>query len=103
MRNKWNQLALSGIVATGLSAFAVPAVAAIAGCEHRPSDDVQIAQVQLSNDGLYSGPITGMENHRTRVALRRFQRNNELRVNGRLDRQTRDAMGMSRACPSVAY
>ena len=98
-KDKWNQLVLSGVVGVALAAFAVPAQAAIAGFEHRLADDVQIAQVKLQNQGLYNGPLNGKENHQTRVALREYQRNNDMRVTGRLDRETRDRLGLNATIP----
>jgi peptidoglycan hydrolase-like protein with peptidoglycan-binding domain len=49
---------------------------------------VRTAQQQLKSDGLYKGPIDGMMNHQTRVAIANFQKQNGLARTARLDRNT---------------
>jgi peptidoglycan hydrolase-like protein with peptidoglycan-binding domain len=57
------------------------------GWSHSRSDVRQIQQ-RLSADGLYRGPIDGIDGPQMRQALRQYQKNNGLPVTGRLDSQT---------------
>ena len=86
----WKHFALAGVLAVGMTGFAATAQARV---DHRPAD-IRTAQQQLKNDGLYNGPIDGIDGHSTRAALRQYQRNNNLRANGKLDRQTRNMLGI---------
>lgn len=51
-------------------------------------DDVKEAQQTLRDKGYYPGPIDGILGSRTRVALRQYQKDENLPVTGRLDADT---------------
>ena len=53
---------------------------------------VRDAQLQLMNDGYYTGTIDGVDGPLTHAAIRQYQQDNNLAVNGHLDRQTRDSL-----------
>jgi peptidoglycan hydrolase-like protein with peptidoglycan-binding domain len=55
---------------------------------------VSNAQEQLKNDGYYNGRIDGIDGTMTHAAIRKYQRDNNLTVNGRLDRATRNKLGV---------
>lgn len=61
------------------------------------TDDATVAAVQrrLARGGYYHGSIDGVIGNRTRVAIRAFERNNGLRVDGRIDRQLLRTMGLA--------
>lgn len=56
--------------------------------------EVRSAQQKLKDDGDYTGRIDGVDGPMTRAAIRKYQRNQNLTVNGRLDQQTRDKLGV---------
>jgi hypothetical protein len=58
--------------------------------------DSSVSQVQsaLSREGYYSGAIDGSLGPETRNALRRYQRDRNLTVTGRVDRATTNALGL---------
>jgi peptidoglycan hydrolase-like protein with peptidoglycan-binding domain len=56
-------------------------------------DDVRRAQLALRDQGLYDGPVDGINGPRTRRALTEYQRRQGLPQTAQLDRQTRDALG----------
>jgi hypothetical protein len=58
-----------------------------------PADDVTGAQSRLRNLSLYTGPIDGRRSDAFRLALRSFQTQNELEVNGLLDDATAKKLG----------
>ena len=78
--------ALSLLLAGGMTCFAIPAFAGQTG--------IRSAQRQLRNEGYYSGTIDGIDGPMTHQAIRAFQRANNLAVNGRLDRQTCNDLGV---------
>jgi len=51
--------------------------------------EIKQAQQQLKTDGLYNGPINGINGRSTRLALGRFQQQNGLPHTARLDNATR--------------
>lgn len=53
------------------------------------------AQQKLHDLNLYSGEINGQRSSAYVSALRRFQREHHLTVNGRLDARTRQALGIT--------
>jgi peptidoglycan hydrolase-like protein with peptidoglycan-binding domain len=59
----------------------------------RPSLYVRVQQ-KLKADNLYNGVINGRRNEATIQAIRAFQRQNHLTVNGRLDAATQRALGV---------
>lgn len=52
------------------------------------------AQEKLKADNLYTGPINGRRTDATIQAIRAFQTQHHLSVNGQLDRETRRALGV---------
>lgn len=61
------------------------------------TDDATVAAVQrrLARGGYYHGAIDGVIGPSTRVAVRAFERNNGLPVDGVIDRQLLRTMGLS--------
>ena len=61
------------------------------------TDDATVAAVQrrLARGGYYHGSIDGVIGPGTRVAVRAFERNNGLPVDGVIDRQLLRTMGLS--------
>ena len=52
------------------------------------------AQTKLKTDGLYNGPINGQRDTVTIAAIRQFQTQHHLAVNGRLNAATKRALGV---------
>jgi peptidoglycan hydrolase-like protein with peptidoglycan-binding domain len=52
------------------------------------------AQTKLKTLSLYSGPVNGRRDATTIAAIRSFQTQNHLSVNGRIDAPTRRALGV---------
>ena len=76
------------------------------GYYHRPrtvvydtvyTDDATVAAVQrrLARGGYYHGAIDGVIGNGTRSAIRAYERNNGLRVDGRIDRQLLATLGLA--------
>ena len=97
--NKFLALMLFGAVATaGLqsTAIAAPAAEAAAGAAAaapakqapKPSKFVSKKQTALKTAGFDPGPIDGVIGKKTREALRGFQKANNLKETGRLDKAT---------------
>ena len=61
------------------------------------TDDATVAAVQrrLARGGYYRGAIDGVIGQGTRSAIRAYERNNGLRVDGRIDRQLLATMGLA--------
>lgn len=61
------------------------------------TDDATVAAVQrrLARGGYYHGSIDGVIGNGTRTAIRAFERNNGLPVDGVIDRQLLATMGLS--------
>ncbi len=61
------------------------------------TDDATVAAVQrrLKRAGYYHGSVDGLIGGGTRSAIRAFERNNGLLVDGRIDRQLLRTMGLS--------
>ena len=82
-------LALSVALAGGLTGFAVSARS------HGNSQaDIRSAQLQLSNDGYYTGNVDGIDGPLTRSAIRQYQKDNKLTVTGQLDSATCQDLGV---------
>lgn len=58
------------------------------------SSMVRNAQQQLKNDGYYTGKIDGIDGPMTRQAIKKYQQSQNLTVNGRLDQQTCQKLGV---------
>jgi peptidoglycan hydrolase-like protein with peptidoglycan-binding domain len=78
-------------MAGGMSVFA--GVAQAQDQDHS-AHTVREAQRTLQSDGYYKGAIDGVDGPMTMKAIREYQRANNLHVNGQLDRQTRDSLGL---------
>ena len=61
------------------------------------TDDATVAAVQrrLARGGYYRGAIDGVIGNGTRTAIRGYERNNGLRVDGRIDRQLLATLGLA--------
>lgn len=57
---------------------------------------VKAAQQTLQQQGLYKGNIDGTFSPETRSAIREYQQNSGLTVNGQLDQQTLSSLGVSK-------
>lgn len=78
-------------VAGPLVLFVVAATASTARAIGDPA--VAAAQVALAREGLYRGPIDGLDQRTTKTAVRAFQRQHDLISDGVAGTQTRRAMG----------
>ena len=56
--------------------------------------EVKSAQQKLKDDGYYNGKIDGSDGPMTRAAIRKYQKSQNLTVNGRLDQQTIGKLGV---------
>ena len=56
---------------------------------------IESAQRQLKGKGLYSGAINGKLDQSTESAIRNYQQQNNLTVNGKLDNDTLNKLGVS--------
>ncbi len=65
------------------------------------SDDVRAEQQALKDKGFDPGPIDGISGPRTRAALRQFQAKQNLKEDGRLGPETRDALGLQAGSAST--
>lgn len=83
-------VALAAILTGGLVGF-TPALLAHEHSQNR----VRNAQEQLKDDGYYKGAVDGVDGPLTRTAIRNFQHDKNLTVNGKLDRETRDQLGIA--------
>lgn len=83
-------VALVATISGGLGCFAT-----LAQAHHRSSSDLQNAQQQLRDDGYYKGAVDGVDGPATRSAIRRYQRDKNLKETGRLDRATKKDLGVS--------
>lgn len=107
---KWKQVGLSVACAAGMMGFAGFAQAQTqsntqSNAEPNEQPNAQVskaqsktvvrdAQQQLQKDGFYKGKIDGIDGPKTHSAIRKFQQQNNLAVNGRLDKDTLDKMGV---------
>jgi peptidoglycan hydrolase-like protein with peptidoglycan-binding domain len=57
-------------------------------------DTVRKAQEQLKKDGDYTGSIDGIYGPETRAAVEKYQQNQNLTVNGKLDNKTCSKLGI---------
>jgi peptidoglycan hydrolase-like protein with peptidoglycan-binding domain len=52
------------------------------------------AQQQLKQKGFYTGKVDGINGPKTKMAIRRYQKSNDLTQSGRLDQTTRNSLGL---------
>ena len=89
---------LSYVKTAGLAAALVcgPAVLSQTARAHDWSQaGIRTAQQQLKDSGYYNGSVDGIDGPATRAAIRKYQADKNLTVNGRLDRETRSKLGVS--------
>jgi Ni/Co efflux regulator RcnB len=74
-----------------------PRPRAVVYAETAYTDDATVAAVQrrLARAGYYRGAIDGVIGHGTRSAIRAFERNNGLPIDGRIDRRLLATMGLA--------
>jgi peptidoglycan hydrolase-like protein with peptidoglycan-binding domain len=77
-----------------ISAFALCLSAIPAAAQN---SNVSAVQNALKDKGFDPGPIDGIMGPRTRAALRRYQTQNHLKVDGRLDSETQASLGVANA------
>jgi peptidoglycan hydrolase-like protein with peptidoglycan-binding domain len=90
--SNWKSIVLSAVLAFGMGGFSHPAQARSYSHSMTSSSAIRTAQQHLKDAGYYTGPIDGMSGPMTRTAIRKFQGDNNLTVNGRLDPATRDKL-----------
>jgi peptidoglycan hydrolase-like protein with peptidoglycan-binding domain len=93
---QWKQLAMTVTLAVGMTGAA--ATAGAHGYRHHgPAAQAAVRhlQQQLKDDGFYTGKVDGLYGPKTQAAIKQFQRKHNLAVTGRLDRETRDKMGIT--------
>jgi len=88
----WQHIALSLALAGGMVGFS-----SLAEAQGYSQPTVRSAQQQLKNDGYYKGGVDGVDGPMTRAAIRKYQGDNNLTVNGRLDTATRAKLGIGTA------
>ncbi len=64
-------------------------------------DGIRAVQTRLKAGGFYSGSINGRYDSETAAAVTRYQIRNGLQITGKLDDQTRYALGVSASEPKV--
>ena len=64
-------------------------------CALRADENVRTVQTRLKAGGFYSGEINGIYNSDTAAAVTRYQIRNGLQITGKLDSQTRNALGVA--------
>lgn len=65
------------------------------------SDNIRAEQQALKDKGFDPGPVDGVDGPQTRAALRQFQDKQNLKEDGRLGPQTRDALGLREGSPKT--
>ncbi len=66
------------------------------------SDEVKKIQEALKDKGQDPGTIDGIMGKKTREAIRAFQKSNDLKVTGRIDKETADKLGVEMPAKSSA-
>jgi hypothetical protein len=70
-------------------------------CSLRAADDIRAVQSRLKAGGFYFGELNGQYNKDTAAAVTRYQIRNGLQITGKLDTQTRHALGLGAGEPEV--
>lgn len=83
---------LSFVMAGGMAGFAT-----LAQAHSYTRTEMRSAQQLLKNCGYYSGKVNGKNGRMTKAAIRKYQRANNLTVNGHLDNQTRNRLGVRKS------
>jgi peptidoglycan hydrolase-like protein with peptidoglycan-binding domain len=93
----WKNIALSLTLTCGMGAFCTLAQAQDSSAPQAQVSSrsmVRSAQQQLKNSGYYTGKIDGIDGRMTRIAIRKFQTDNNLTATGRLDTDTVQKLGL---------
>ena len=64
-------------------------------------ENVRTVQTRLKAGGYYSGKVNGVHDSETATAITRYQIRNGLPITGKLDSQTRTALGVAAEKPGV--
>ena len=75
--------------------FVVVSLGAV--CSLRADENVRAVQSRLKAGGYYSGEVNGLYTSDTATAVTRYQIRNGLQITGKLDAQTRHALGVAAA------
>jgi len=70
-------------------------------CSLRADKNVRAVQTRLKAGGYYSGEVNGLYSSDTATAVTRYQIRNGLQITGKLDAQTRHALGVAAGGDSV--
>ena len=104
MNRQWVWLAVVGLVcaacACGAVAQAAPAKSAKqakAGRSASARDQVAKAATALKKQGLYKGDVSGKWSPELHAAVEAFQKSHGLKETGRLNKETRKALGIDQA------
>lgn len=81
--------------------FCVLLVCLGAVCSLRADDNIRAVQSRLKAGGFYFGEVNGQYNRDTAAAVTRYQIRNGLQITGKLDAQTRHALGLAAGKPEV--
>lgn len=91
-------LFVASIAALSLSGVAL--AAGPSGTAASQNNGVMQAQQKLKSEGLYNGPVDGIDGPQTQQALKQFQQKNGLRQTGQLDQKTESKLGLSESSGS---
>jgi peptidoglycan hydrolase-like protein with peptidoglycan-binding domain len=80
---------MRSLLASSLLAVSLLAVPAVA-----QNNTVHDAQQSLKDKGLYDGPVDGINGPKTRAAVRKYQKQQNIKADGRLGPRTLDTMGV---------
>jgi hypothetical protein len=83
---------LSLVMAGGMAGFTT-----LAQAHSYTKSEMRSAQQLLKNCGYYSGKVNGKSGRTTKAAIRKYQRANNLTVNGHLDWHTRRMLGVKKS------
>ena len=72
-----------------------------AACSLRADETVRAVQSRLKAGGFYFGEINGRNDSDTSAAITRYQIRNGLQITGKLDAQTRQALGVNKNGPEI--
>ena len=103
MNKKWIKVLFAGCLALAIalplwaqSTQSAPAMGMSKGMHHMSasSDWVKSVQQALQTKGNDPGPIDGRMGHKTKAAIKAFQKANSLKVTGRVDKETAEKLGV---------
>jgi peptidoglycan hydrolase-like protein with peptidoglycan-binding domain len=91
-------LFVASIAALSLSGAAL--AAGPSGTAGSQNNDVTQVQQKLKSEGLYNGPVDGIDGPKTQQALKQFQQKNGLSQTGKLDQKTESKLGIGESSGS---